>query len=154
MENPLLRLFGFKETKRAPPAEGIESPSKGKVLVVDDSKTFQHMVLRILKSEGYETLQALSGEDGIKMAELFKPDLIIMDVVLPGLNGFQATRQLKKNLETKDIPVIIVSGNAQATEQFWVLKIGAVDFMTKPFSKKDLIAKLNDHLGCKLPMGN
>lgn len=149
MENPLLKLFGLKEARRNP-LEGMAVPVKGKVLVVDDSRTFQHMVHRILKAEGYESLQALSGEDGIKMAESFRPDLIIMDVVLPGINGFQATRQIKKNLETKDIPVIIVSGNAQATEQFWVLKIGAVDFMTKPFSRKDLVTKLNEHLGANL----
>ncbi|MBU0499662.1 MAG: response regulator [Gammaproteobacteria bacterium] len=150
MENLLLKLFGLKEERRDSAPEEKAVPAKGKILVVDDSKTFQHMVQRILKSEGYESLQALTGEDGIKMAERFRPDLIIMDVVLPGINGFQATRQLKKNLETKHIPVIIVSGNAQATEQFWVLKIGAVDFMTKPFARKDLVAKLEEHLGANL----
>ena len=142
----LRKLFRRRNKAEATSPKKTPFPSGVRVLVVDDSKTFQYSTHKMLKQAGVETLQALDGELGLKMARRFKPELILMDVVMPGINGFQATRELHRDPETKDIPVIIVSGNAEATEQFWVLKVGAVDFMSKPFTRKELMEKLNRYL--------
>ncbi|MGV6825757.1 MAG: response regulator [bacterium] len=119
------------------------TPPKGSsILVVDDSRTVRTMLCRMLESGGFQTLQAEDGETAIKKATEFKPTLIIMDVVMPGITGFQATRQLRKIPETKEIPIVIMSGNEQATEEFWVIRIGANDFMGKPFSRFEVYRRI------------
>ena len=118
-------------------------PEQGtQVLIIEDSKTVQHVMQGMLRQGKFSILQAMDGETGLHMAREHKPDLIIMDVVLPGINGFQATRRLRQDAATRDIPIIIMSGNEQATAQFWVLKIGANDFMIKPFSRGDLFRRI------------
>jgi len=113
------------------------------VLIVDDSPTEAHVLKGMLEKHGYETEIAESGVAGIERAKAFKPDLVLMDVVMPGLNGFQATRQLTKDPETSDIPVIIVTTKDQETDRVWGLRQGARDFLTKPVSEQRLMEKVN-----------
>lgn len=118
-------------------------PSVGTtVLIVDDSKTTRRLMSGMLHQSGYRTLEAADGVHGIELARSQKPNLIFMDVMMPGLDGFQATRKLQADINTQDIPVIIISGNRQATIQTWVEKIGARDFMAKPFERGELFLRL------------
>ncbi len=100
----------------------------------------------MLKQAGYETLTATGGMSAIVKAQKQLPDLIIMDVFMPGLNGFQATRYLRKRLETRHIPIIIISGNPEGTDKLWGLKVGADSFLEKPFSRGDLFKEVGELL--------
>ena len=114
------------------------------ILVVDDSKTIQVVLTRLLGRHGYETLSAYDGDSAVELTRQHRPALILMDVVMPGLNGFQATREIRKNDDPliANTPVIIMSGNAQPTEEFWSVKIKANGFMSKPFSDDDLFSRI------------
>jgi twitching motility two-component system response regulator PilH len=113
------------------------------VLIVDDSPTEAHVLKGMLEKHGFETEIAESGTEGIERARALRPNLVLMDVVMPGLNGFQATRQLTKDPETSDIPVIIVTTKDQETDRVWGLRQGAKDFVTKPVSEQRLMEKIN-----------
>jgi twitching motility two-component system response regulator PilH len=112
------------------------------VLVVDDSKTIRFALKKMLAQGGFDVLEAENGREAIEMARSHSPILIIMDIVMPELNGFQATRRMRKMEETRNIPIVIMSGNQEATEKFWVERIGANDFMSKPFSRKEVFQRL------------
>lgn len=120
-----------------------------KILVVDDSKTVQYLMKKMLMQRGYDVLQAYDAKTGIILAKKNMPALIIMDVVMPGMNGFQATRYLKKDKQTANIPIVIISGNKQATDQFWATRMGAERFLSKPFSRKDMFLVLDEILHVK-----
>jgi twitching motility two-component system response regulator PilH len=96
----------------------------------------------MLEQEGYAPIEALNAEEGIKLAVDEQPQLIFLDIVLPGMNGFAALRTLRRNPKTQTIPIIMMSGNEQATEQFWAEKIGADDFMKKPFSRAEVLTRV------------
>jgi twitching motility two-component system response regulator PilH len=113
------------------------------VLIVDDSPTEAHVLKGMLEKNGFEVETAENGTEGIERAKALKPDLILMDVVMPGLNGFQATRQLTKDPETSEIPVIIVTTKDQETDRVWGLRQGAKDFLSKPISEKTLMEKIS-----------
>ncbi len=113
------------------------------ILIVDDSPTEAHVLKGILEKHGFEVETAESGTEGIERAKELKPDLILMDVVMPGLNGFQATRQLTKGAETSGIPVIIVTTKDQETDRVWGMRQGARDFISKPVGEKTLMEKIN-----------
>jgi twitching motility two-component system response regulator PilH len=113
------------------------------ILIVDDSPTEAHVLKGMLEKNGFEVETAENGTEGIERAREMKPDLILMDVVMPGLNGFQATRQLTRDAETREIPVIIVTTKDQETDRVWGLRQGAKDFLTKPISEKVLMEKIN-----------
>ena len=113
------------------------------VLIVDDSPTEAHVLKSMLEKNGFDIVIAESGTEGIERAKALKPDLVLMDVVMPGLNGFQATRQLTKDPVTADIPVIIVTTKDQETDRVWGLRQGAKDFLTKPVSEQRLMEKIN-----------
>jgi twitching motility two-component system response regulator PilH len=117
-----------------------------RILIVDDSPTEIHVLKTMLEKNGYETLAATSGEEGVEVARAEKPDLILMDIVMPGLNGFQATRQLTKDEATSSIPVIIVTTKDQETDKYWGKKQGASEYITKPASEQELIGKIKDAL--------
>jgi twitching motility two-component system response regulator PilH len=114
------------------------------ILVVDDSKTIQVVLTRLLGRHGYETLSAYDGDSAVELARQHRPALVLMDVVMPGLNGFQATREIRKDGDPAiaSTPVIIMSGNAQPTEEFWSVKIKANGFMSKPFSDDELFSRI------------
>lgn len=118
------------------------------ILVVDDSKTIQVVLTRMLAQYGYQTLSAYDGQRAVELTREHKPALVLMDVVMPGMNGFQATREIRKDLdpEVSAIPVIIMSGNAQPTEEFWSIKIKANGFIAKPFSDEDLLGRIEGQL--------
>lgn len=116
-----------------------------RALIIDDSPTVIAVFRKILRSAGYEVLEALSAEQGIAMARNEHPDLIFLDIVLPGMNGFAALRTMRKDPLTWEIPIIMISGNEQATEQFYADRIGADDFMKKPFSRHEVFARI-EHL--------
>jgi len=113
------------------------------ILIVDDSPTEAHVLKGILEKNGFEVETAENGTEGIERAKELKPDLILMDVVMPGLNGFQATRQLTKGSETSNIPVIIVTTKDQETDRVWGMRQGAKDFISKPVTEKMLMEKIN-----------
>ena len=113
------------------------------ILIVDDSPTEAHVLKGMLEKNGFEIETAENGTEGIERARELKPDLILMDVVMPGLNGFQATRQLTKDPETSHIPVIIVTTKDQETDRVWGMRQGAKDFLTKPVAEKTLMEKIN-----------
>ena len=109
------------------------------VLIVDDSPTEQHVIARLLEKNGFETVVANDGEEAISIAEQSRPDVILMDVVMPGMNGFQATRQLAKNPLTSGIPVVMVTSKDQESDKAWGLRQGAVDYLMKPVNDTELL---------------
>lgn len=114
-----------------------------KVMIVDDSPTEVHVLTTILTKNGHEVIVANSGEIGVEVAKKEKPDLILMDVVMPGMNGFQATRQISKDSETSSIPVIMVTTKDQETDKVWAMRQGAKDYLVKPVREKALIEHVN-----------
>jgi twitching motility two-component system response regulator PilH len=113
-----------------------------KILIVDDSPTELHVLSQMLSKGGYETVTAEDGEEGIERAKSELPDLILMDVVMPGLNGFQATRKLSRDAATKHIPVVMVTTKDQDTDREWGMRQGARDYMVKPVKSDELLAKV------------
>ena len=113
-----------------------------KILVVDDSPTDAHVLAQMLAKNGFAVTTATSGEEAISKAKSDKPDLILMDIVMPGMNGFQATRSISKDPETGNIPVIVCSSKNQETDKAWGLRQGAKDYIVKPIDETDLMAKI------------
>lgn len=113
-----------------------------KVLVVDDSPTDLAVLTRLLAAQGHTFLTASDAEKAIALAQSDLPDVILMDVVMPGLNGFQATRALQRDPRTASIPVIIVSSKSQETDVVWGMRQGAKDYIVKPVDSADLRKKL------------
>lgn len=110
-----------------------------RILVVDDSPTEMFRFREILQRNGHQVLEATNGADGVAMARADKPDLVLMDVVMPGMNGFQATRQIARGAETNKIPVVIVSTKDQETDRVWGRRQGASDYLTKPIDEPALM---------------
>jgi len=110
-----------------------------KVLIVDDSPTETYKMETVLKKNGFNVVKAENGEDGVEMAKRELPNLVLMDVVMPGLNGFQATRLLTKAKETSHIPVIIVTTKDQPTDKLWGKRQGAKGYLVKPVDDNQLI---------------
>ena len=113
------------------------------VLIIDDSPTELHLFQDMLEKAGFDTLVADSGEEGLKAARTAHPDCILMDVVMPGMNGFQATRQLTKDPTTASIPVIMITTKDQETDKIWGMRQGAVEYVVKPVKDTDLVAMIN-----------
>ena len=113
------------------------------VLIIDDSPTELHLFQSMLEKAGFETLVADSGEEGIRQATRARPDCILMDVVMPGMNGFQATRKLTKDPQTANIPVIMITTKDQETDKIWGMRQGAVEYLVKPVADNELVAKIN-----------
>ena len=116
--------------------------AKGKILIVEDDRDIVEMVEYNLREEGYTTVSALNGEDGVKLAGSEQPDLIILDIMLPVIDGFEVCRTLKSGSKTSQIPIIILSAKSQETDKVVGLELGADDYVTKPFSPRELIARI------------
>lgn len=111
------------------------------VLIVDDSPTEVHVMKKALERHGFRTATAADGAEGIRLAREIHPDLIFMDIVMPGMNGYQATRTLANDPATRSIPIVMVTSKGQETDKIWGLRQGAIDYMVKPVSPDQLVAK-------------
>jgi DNA-binding response OmpR family regulator len=109
-----------------------------RVLVVDDSATIRAVLGKMLMQDGYEVLKAEDGEAAVETARAQFPDLIFLDIVLPGMSGFAVLRQLRRDSRTRTTPIVMMSGNQQATEQFYVQRFGADGFIKKPFGRGEV----------------
>jgi twitching motility two-component system response regulator PilH len=112
------------------------------ILIVDDSATDRQFLTDMLAKNGYKVSSAASAEEAFAKVKQARPDLVLMDVVMPGENGFQATRMLTSDEATKNIPVIICSTKGQETDRLWGLRQGAKDYIVKPVKQRDLLAKI------------
>ena len=117
-----------------------------RVLIVDDSPTEIVKIRQILSKNGYDVITAESGERGIELVRAENPDVVLMDIVMPGLNGFQATRQLSRDPDTSSVPVIIVTTKDQETDRLWGQRQGAKGYLTKPVDGKLLIKPIESVL--------
>ena len=113
------------------------------ILVVEDSPTDRQYLTDILAKSGYNVSTADSAEDALAKVRQLQPDLVLMDVVLPGKNGYQATRELTRDESTKHIPVIICTTKGQDTDRVWGMRQGARDYIVKPVSQAELLAKIS-----------
>jgi twitching motility two-component system response regulator PilH len=116
------------------------------IMIVDDSPTELHVMKTALENHGFETMSAADGTECLSLVHKAQPDLIFMDVVMPGLNGFQATRTLSRDPKTKSIPVVMVTSKDKESDRIWGLRQGAVDYLVKPIDGADLVAKANEFL--------
>lgn len=117
-----------------------------RVLIVDDSPTEVYKLATMLEQNGHEVYKADNGADGVALAKKELPDVILMDIVMPGLNGFQATRQLTRDAKTAHIPVVIVTTKDQETDKVWGKRQGAKGYLTKPVEEAVLIRTLSEVL--------
>ncbi len=113
-----------------------------RILVVDDSPTERHVLNDMLTKSGHEVMTSDNGEDAIRKAKALKPDVIVMDVVMPGLNGFQATRAISRDPETRSIPIILCTSKSQETDKIWGMRQGARDYIVKPVDRDELLEKI------------
>ncbi|RPE75451.1 response regulator [Vulcaniibacterium tengchongense] len=118
-----------------------------RILLIEDSPTDTAVLTQLLERNGHQVLAASSAEDGIEACKREKPDLVMMDIVLPGMNGFQATRALSRDADTAAIPVLIVSTKGMDTDKAWGMRQGARDYIVKPPREDELIARINALLG-------
>ncbi len=116
------------------------------IMIVEDSPTDSKIAETLCVENGFNVVTVTEGDKALAVAMEKKPDLILLDVILPNKNGFQVCRQLKTNAETKDIKIIIVSSKDQASDKFWGMKQGADDYITKPYSEDDLIAAIQKNI--------
>ena len=121
--------------------------SKGRILVVDDEIYIVHILDFSLGMEGYEVLTALDGEQALERLKSDKPDLIVLDIMMPKLDGYEVCRAIKSNPDTRNIPVILLSAKGRNVDQKMGFDVGADDYITKPFSPRKLVERINAILG-------
>src|SRR5690606_20791906 len=112
------------------------------IALIEDEPDIQDIVAYNLKREGYQVSAALNGEDGLTMIKRRKPDLVLLDLMLPGVDGLEVCRQIRAQTETRDIPIIMVSAKGEESDVVLGLGLGADDYIAKPFSPKELIARV------------
>ena len=117
-----------------------------RILVVEDHEENRRIMRDLLTSAGYEMIEAVTGEDGVTLAERERPDLILMDIQLPGLDGYEATRRIKANPALRAIPIIAVTSYALSGDDVKAREAGCDAYVTKPFSPRALLAKIREHL--------
>src|SRR5712692_5969195 len=116
------------------------------ILVVEDHEENRRILGLLLRSAGLELLEATTGEEGVALAESHRPDLILMDIQLPGLDGYEATRRIKANPVLRHIPIIVVTSYALSGDDVKASEAGSDAYVTKPFSPRQLLAKIRQHL--------
>lgn len=136
------RFFGGSSEQERREKPRVNAREGTRVLIVDDSPTIVALLRKFLQQSGYLTLEAGDAEKGVELARAERPNLIFLDIVLPGMNGFAALRLLRRDPITREIPIVMISGNELATEQFYAQRIGADDFMKKPFSRFEVFARI------------
>jgi twitching motility two-component system response regulator PilH len=120
----------------------MQAARGARMLVVDDSPTIRAVLGKMLAQDGYAVSPAGTGEEALALARSELPALIFLDIVMPGMNGFSVLRTLRKDPQTQHIPIVMISGNLQATEQFYVQRFGADDFMKKPFGRAEVFERI------------
>ena len=113
-----------------------------KILIVDDSPSDRQHLLETLTTHGFRCVTAENGVDAIAKAKAELPDLILMDIIMPGTNGYEATRAITRDERTRGIPVIICTGKDGSTDRLWGLRQGAKDYITKPVDERELMLKI------------
>jgi twitching motility two-component system response regulator PilH len=141
-KNFLARML--KQKEQAPSA--APAAHAGTVMVVDDSRTIVHALQMLLVRAGYSTVPAYDGVQAVELAKRHMPDIILMDIVMPNMNGFETTRTLKADARTRPIPIIIISGTDQIADRMWGTRLGARAFLSKPINKTELLAKIESLL--------
>jgi twitching motility two-component system response regulator PilH len=131
-----------KDNSTSDESESSGSEDVISILIVDDSPTEVHVFKKLLEKQGYRIITAADGQEGLDVAKRTHPDLIIMDVVMPVLNGFQATRKLRNDEETAHIPVIMVTTKGQETDINWGKRQGANEYLVKPVMPIELLSKI------------
>jgi two-component system, OmpR family, alkaline phosphatase synthesis response regulator PhoP len=116
---------------------------KGKILVVDDEVYIVHILDFSLGMEGYEVVTALNGEEALAKAAEHKPDLVVLDIMMPKMDGYETCRRLKGDDATRNIPVILLSAKGRNVDQKMGFEVGADDYITKPFSPRKLVERIN-----------
>jgi len=117
-----------------------------RILVVEDQEDNRRIIRDLLASAGYQMIEALDGESGVRLAETERPDLILMDIQLPGLDGYEATRRIKTNPELRAIPIIVVTSYALSGDDVKAMQAGCDAYVAKPFSPRQLLAKIREFL--------
>jgi twitching motility two-component system response regulator PilH len=120
------------------------------ILIVEDSQTERQVLRKMLEKGGHLVIAATDGVEGIAMARQNNPDLILMDVVMPGQNGFQTTRQLSRDPATQHIPIIIVTTKDQETDRVWAKRQGASDYFVKPVAEEQLLPSIDSLLKARV----
>jgi len=116
------------------------------ILVVEDHEDNRRIMRDLLMSSGYEVIEAVTGEEGVTAAETYRPDLILMDVQLPGLNGYEATRRIKANPDLQKVPIIVVTSYALSGDDVKAFEAGCDAYVTKPYSPRELLARIRKFL--------
>ncbi len=116
------------------------------ILIIEDSSVDLHQLVKIVEKAGHEVITAEDGEHGLTSAKSRKPDLILMDVIMPGISGFEAARKLNKDTETSNIPLIFVTTRIQETDKIWGLRQGAKAYITKPVKESKLLSAIEEAL--------
>jgi twitching motility two-component system response regulator PilH len=145
---PVVAESTYPNERRKSPR--IDARKGTRVLIIDDSPTVLTFLRRMFSSTGYEPLIAANAERGLEMMRAENPDLVVLDVIMPGMNGFAALRHIRRDPLIKKLPVIMMSGNEQVTEQFYVMRIGADGFLKKPFSRFDVFSRIEKLLDANL----
>jgi two-component system cell cycle response regulator DivK len=121
------------------------------ILVVEDQEDNRRIMRDLLTSVDYEVIEAVTGEEGVATAESQRPDLILMDIQLPGLDGYEATRQIKANPDLEHIPIIVVTSYALSGDDVKAFEAGCDAYVSKPFSPRELLAKIREFLPLGTP---
>lgn len=120
--------------------------AKGTILAVDDTPASLRLLTELLKGDGYEVMSAINGELALQAAIHNPPDLVLMDIRMPGMDGYEVCRHMKAEAALRDVPVIFVSAASETDEKLMGFKVGAVDFVTKPYQRDELLARVNTHM--------
>jgi len=116
------------------------------ILVIEDQEDNRRILRELLTHSGYEVIEAINGVEGVSSAETYRPDLILMDIQLPGIDGYEATRQIKANPDLKKIPIIVVTSYALSGDDLKAFEVGCDAYVAKPFSPRELLAKIREYL--------
>ena len=117
-----------------------------RILVIEDHEENRRILRYLLESAGYELIEAVTGEEGVLLAETSHPDLILMDIQLPGLDGYEATRRIKANPALRQIPIIVVTSYALSGDDVKAFEAGCDAYVTKPFNPRQLLAKIREYV--------
>jgi two-component system, cell cycle response regulator DivK len=116
------------------------------ILVIEDQEDNRRIMRDLLTTKGYDVIESVDGLDGVKTAETRRPDLILMDIQLPGIDGYEATRRIKANPEIRGTPIIVVTSYALSGDDVKAFQAGCDAYMAKPFSPRELLAKIREYI--------